>query len=209
MNIKTWSSFSAVLLTTVSGAAVPVLADTVEETTRVVNPEVLAPTETDGLVLAEIVEETAKEGSTEAIASKELPTTETDELLEIALEVAPEPVLPPLPSEMPEIPEVDVERVISRSTGMASWYGPGFHGRRTANGERFNQNAMTAAHRSLPFNTRVRVTNKNNGRSVVLRINDRGPFIRGRIIDVSVGAAKKLGMYSSGVAPVKVEVLDD
>ncbi|MGB3691884.1 MAG: septal ring lytic transglycosylase RlpA family protein [Spirulinaceae cyanobacterium] len=209
MNIKTWTSFSAVLLTTVSGAAVPVLAETVQETTRAVNPEVLAPAEADELVLAEIVEETAKGVNSEAVASAELPPTETDELLEIALEVAPEAVLPPLPSEMPEIPEVDVEKVISRATGMASWYGPGFHGRRTANGERFNQNAMTAAHRSLPFNTRVRVTNKNNGRSLVLRINDRGPFIRGRIIDVSVGAAKQLGMYSSGVAPVKVEVLDD
>ncbi|MBE9117852.1 septal ring lytic transglycosylase RlpA family protein [Lusitaniella coriacea LEGE 07157] len=99
-------------------------------------------------------------------------------------------------------------RVVSRQQGMASWYGPGFHGRRSASGERFNQNAMTAAHRTLPFGTFVRVTNKNNGRSVVVRINDRGPFIRGRIIDLSVGAAKEIDMYSSGVAPVQVEVLE-
>jgi rare lipoprotein A len=93
--------------------------------------------------------------------------------------------------------------------GMASWYGPGFHGNRTANGERYNQNAMTAAHRSLPFGTRVRVTNLRNGRSVIVRINDRGPFIRGRIIDLSVAAAKQINMFSSGVAPISLEVLSD
>ena len=91
--------------------------------------------------------------------------------------------------------------------GRASWYGPGFHGRRTANGEIFNSNAMTAAHRSLPFGTRVRVTNVRNGRSVIVRINDRGPFIGGRIIDVSAGAARRLNMISSGVAPVRLEIL--
>lgn len=91
--------------------------------------------------------------------------------------------------------------------GQASWYGPGFHGRLTANGERYNQNAMTAAHRHLRFGTRVRVTNLNNGRSVVVRINDRGPYIKGRVIDVSAAAARSLGMIKSGVAPVKVTIL--
>ncbi|MGB0563463.1 MAG: septal ring lytic transglycosylase RlpA family protein [Spirulinaceae cyanobacterium] len=91
--------------------------------------------------------------------------------------------------------------------GQASWYGPGFHGRRTANGERFNQNAMTAAHRTLPFGTQVRVTNLNNGRSAIVRINDRGPFIGGRVIDLSRGAASAIGMLGSGVAPVQVEVV--
>lgn len=91
--------------------------------------------------------------------------------------------------------------------GIASWYGPGFHGRQTANGERFNQNALTAAHRTLPFGTRVRVTNLNNGSSVVVRINDRGPFSRGRIIDLSAGAARAIGLQRSGVAPVSIEVL--
>lgn len=93
--------------------------------------------------------------------------------------------------------------------GMASWYGPGFHGRRSASGERYNQNAMTAAHRSLPFGTRVVVTNLNNGRSVVVRINDRGPFVRGRVIDLSAAAARVLGMMQSGVAPVQVQVLGE
>lgn len=91
--------------------------------------------------------------------------------------------------------------------GMASWYGPGFHGRTTANGERYNSNALTAAHRSLPFNTRVKVTNLNNGRSVVVRINDRGPYSGGRVIDLSAAAARRLNMIRSGVAPVKIEIL--
>lgn len=92
-------------------------------------------------------------------------------------------------------------------TGKASWYGPGFHGRLTANGERYNQYALTAAHRSLPFGTRVRVTNMNNGRSVVVRINDRGPFIRGRVIDLSTAAASNIGMIHHGVVPVRVQVI--
>lgn len=97
--------------------------------------------------------------------------------------------------------------IASSFGGKASWYGPGFHGRLTANGERYNQNAMTAAHRNLRFGTRVKVTNLNNGRSVILRINDRGPYIKGRVIDVSAAAARSLGMIHSGVAPVKVTVL--
>ncbi|MEO0756716.1 MAG: septal ring lytic transglycosylase RlpA family protein [Cyanobacteria bacterium J06648_16] len=97
--------------------------------------------------------------------------------------------------------------VRSVSSGMASWYGPGFHGRRSASGEVFNQNAMTAAHRYLPFGTRVRVTNLNNGRQVVVRINDRGPFSGGRVIDLSAGAAGAIGLRSAGVGPVQLEVL--
>ena len=91
--------------------------------------------------------------------------------------------------------------------GVASYYGERFDGRRTANGERFNMHALTAAHRTLKFGTRVRVTNKSNGRSVEVRINDRGPYIHGRSIDLSKGAARKLGMLGSGVARVKLEVL--
>ena len=78
--------------------------------------------------------------------------------------------------------------------GAASWYGPGFHGRRTASGERFNANAMTAAHRSLPFGTRVRVVNERTGRSVTVRINDRGPFAHGRVIDLAATPARLLGV---------------
>ncbi|MEM1058384.1 MAG: septal ring lytic transglycosylase RlpA family protein [Verrucomicrobiota bacterium] len=92
-------------------------------------------------------------------------------------------------------------------TGKASFYGGKWHGRKTANGEIYNQNSMTAAHKTLPFNTRVRVTNLNNDRSVVLRINNRGPYIAGRIIDVSVAAARQLQMVNAGVVPVRVEVL--
>lgn len=91
--------------------------------------------------------------------------------------------------------------------GMASWYGGKHHGGPTASGERFNKNAMTAAHRHLKMNTRVRVTNKRNGRTVEVRINDRGPYGRGRIIDVSEAAAKKLDMIDDGVVPVRIEVL--
>ena len=92
-------------------------------------------------------------------------------------------------------------------TGIASWYGYDGSGSQTASGERYNPEGLTAAHRTLPFGTKVRVTNTRNGRSVVVRINDRGPYIRGRIIDVSAGAARILGMIGSGVAPVNIEVL--
>jgi rare lipoprotein A len=96
----------------------------------------------------------------------------------------------------------------SQLTGMASWYGPGFHGNRSANGEVFNQNGLTAAHRSLPFGTQVRVTNLNTGQSVVVRITDRGPHARGRVIDLSAGAARVIGLINAGVAPVRLDVLD-
>lgn len=92
--------------------------------------------------------------------------------------------------------------------GEASWYGPGFYGRTTANGEIYRPGTMTAAHKSLPFGTRVKVTNLNNGRSQIVRINDRGPYVGGRIIDLSETSADTLGIRSSGVAPVKVQVLN-
>ena len=82
----------------------------------------------------------------------------------------------------------------SSGAGLASWYGPGFGGHRTASGERFNGGALTAAHRSLPFGSRVRVTSRRTGRSVVVRINDRGPYVGGRIIDLSPAASRALGM---------------
>ncbi|MBW4488328.1 MAG: septal ring lytic transglycosylase RlpA family protein [Trichocoleus desertorum ATA4-8-CV12] len=92
--------------------------------------------------------------------------------------------------------------------GWASWYGPGFNGNRSASGEIFNQNALTAAHRDLPFGTKVRVTNLDNGRSVVVRINDRGPYAFDRVIDLSAAAAQVLGLIHSGVAPVRLDVMD-
>lgn len=90
-------------------------------------------------------------------------------------------------------------------TMIASWYGPGFHGKLTANGEVYNQLAMTAAHKDLPFGTFLRITNQKNGKSVIVRINDRGPFIEGRDIDLSMGTALALGMVQRGVIRVKVE----
>jgi rare lipoprotein A len=92
-------------------------------------------------------------------------------------------------------------------SGYASWYGPGFNGNLSASGEVFNQNALTAAHPNLPFGTQVRVTNMDNGLSVVVRINDRGPYVGDRLIDLSAGAADVIGLTNSGVAPVKLDVL--
>ncbi|MEI6328449.1 MAG: septal ring lytic transglycosylase RlpA family protein [Pseudanabaena sp. ELA645] len=98
-------------------------------------------------------------------------------------------------------------QIVGVMSGMASWYGPGFDGNQSASGEIFNANALTAAHPSLPFGTLVRVVNMDNGQSVVVRINDRGPYAEGRIIDMSAGAADMIGLIASGVAPVRVEVL--
>lgn len=91
--------------------------------------------------------------------------------------------------------------------GIASYYAPRFHGQRTASGERYDQDAHTAAHRTHPFGTIVRVTNQENGRTVDVRINDRGPFVRGRIIDLSKAAARDLHMVRDGVVRVRVEVI--
>ena len=98
-------------------------------------------------------------------------------------------------------------RVVHSSKGEASWYGPGFFGNRTANGEVFRPGTLTAAHRTLPFGTKVRVTNLWNGRTAVVRINDRGPFHGNRVIDIAHGAAKSLGLTTSGIAQVQLEVL--
>ncbi len=97
---------------------------------------------------------------------------------------------------------------LSRSeVGIASWYGQEFHGNRTANGELYDMNGLTAAHRVLPMGTRVRVTNLLNRKSVLVRINDRGPAIQGRLIDVSMAAAKTIGMWGPGLAPVRLEIV--
>ena len=95
-----------------------------------------------------------------------------------------------------------------RQEGIASWYGPGFHGKRTANGEVYDPYELTAAHQTLPLGTRVMVTSLTNGRAVEVRINDRGPFIDGRVVDLSYAAASVIGMIGPGTMPVRVEVLD-
>jgi rare lipoprotein A len=94
-----------------------------------------------------------------------------------------------------------------RQVGKASYYGREAHGEPTASGEKFNMNAVTAAHKTLPFGTRVRVTNRANNKSVVVRINDRGPFVAGRIIDLSYAAAKRIDMLAAGVADVEIVVI--
>src|SRR5690606_18861213 len=95
-----------------------------------------------------------------------------------------------------------------RESGIASWYGTKFHGRRTSSGEPYDMYKMTAAHKSLPLPSYVRVTNKRNGKSVIVRVNDRGPFHDGRIIDLSYAAALKLDVVATGTAPVEIEVID-
>ena len=91
--------------------------------------------------------------------------------------------------------------------GNASWYGGKFHGRKTANGERFNKHGFTGAHKKLPFGTIIRVTNLRNGKEVYIRVNDRGPFAKGRIVDLSLAAAEVIGFNGRGVIKVKIEVV--
>jgi rare lipoprotein A len=93
-------------------------------------------------------------------------------------------------------------------TAVASWYGEPFHGRLTASGARYNMHGLSAAHRSLPFGTRLKVTNPESGQSSIVTVNDRGPFVRGRQLDLSYGAAKEIGLIGAGVGRVAVEVLD-
>lgn len=171
--------------------------------------------EVNGEELVEINAETRLPEMTDDLAEEALQATNrlrrllgnAPPLREITGKPMPQPkLLQRIPR--PKLPkEISLGPVRISLNGLASWYGPGFHGRRSASGERFNQNALTAAHRSLPFGTKVRVTNKRNGRSIVVRINDRGPHVRGRIIDLSAAAARTLGVMQSGVAPVRVEVL--
>jgi rare lipoprotein A len=110
---------------------------------------------------------------------------------------------PPPPPPPPPAPAANPAPF--SQVGLASWYGPDFNHKLTAKGERYDKNALTAAHRTLPLNTRVRVTNLDNGRSVIVRINDRGPFAGDRIIDLSEKAARALGMAKDGVAHVRIE----
>jgi rare lipoprotein A len=123
-----------------------------------------------------------------------------------AAEPAPQPVAPPV-RIAPTPPPAPSPRIVKVIQGQASWYGPGFYGNRTASGEVLRRGTLTAAHRTLPFGTKVRVTNLRNGRSTVVRINDRGPFHGNRVIDLAHGAASEVGLTASGVAQVKLEVL--
>lgn len=108
---------------------------------------------------------------------------------------------PPATSPRPSV------RLGATESGRASWYGPDYHGRQTASGERYNMFALTAAHRTLPFGTLVRVENRENGREVIVRINDRGPFVHGRIVDLSYAAARAIGMSRAGEVKIRMEVV--
>jgi len=111
---------------------------------------------------------------------------------------------------LPKLPkEITIGAVRISFNGWASFYGNAENGSATASGDTYNQNALTAAHKTLPFGTKVRVTNTRNGQSVVVRINDRGPYVRGRMIDLSYAAARMLGMMDSGTAPVRLDVLNN
>ena len=149
------------------------------------NPEPLEPVET----IADADFETEFEQFAEVPAEPDLPRDAVD-----------------ITSFDPPIEEEPATRSIG--SGVASYYGKRFHGRRTANGERFDMNAMTAAHRTLPFGTKVEVTNPANGRSVVVRINDRGPFTKGRTIDLSRSAAQAIGLVQRGHGTVQLALLD-
>ena len=94
-------------------------------------------------------------------------------------------------------------------TGVASWYGPGFHGKKTSSGEVYDMHCLTAAHKTLPLNTSVKVVNLQNNREVTVRVNDRGPFVDDRVIDLSLAAAKQIGLVSDGTGPVRVTVIGE
>lgn len=115
------------------------------------------------------------------------------------------PPPPPTPAETFNIPAN--AKPIYVETGLASWYGPPYHNRRAANGEIFDMNAPTAAHRTLPLGSIVRVTNLSTGQKTMVRINDRGPFVEGRIIDLSLAAASEIGVRRAGIAKVRLEVM--
>ena len=112
-------------------------------------------------------------------------------------------------TQRPSSPAAGPPEPTKRIVGLASWYGQRHQGRPTASGEAYDINRLTAAHRTLPFGTRLRVTNVENGRSVVVRVNDRGPHVAGRVLDLSLGAAKALGLVSGGVGRVEIVVLAD
>lgn len=187
-------------------AATPVLPSNVAPASfRSIDPK---PQNTLGITPESSLEVLSNDGNNENVAtavspaSASLPTSFADPTISPSVEVAVNPYV------VPEvIPEVAAPVRTPFQRGEASWYGPGFDGNHSANGEIFNRYAMTAAHPSLPFGTRVLVTNTNNGRSVVVRINDRGPFSGGRVIDLSQGAAASIGMIESGVANVQIDII--
>jgi len=164
----------------------------------------------DGQELVEVNEVTRLADTTDNLAQDALQAT--NRLRRLIGNASPIDAIAGLPAEKlrsqpKQRQEIAFGNVKLSFQGMASWYGYDGSGTRTASGERYNPEGLTAAHRTLPLGTKIRVTNTRNGRSVVVRVNDRGPYIRGRILDLSAGAARLLGMISSGVAPINLEVL--
>ena len=155
----------------------------------------LAATSNDAVAMA--VSSPEPQGPKPAVAIREVDVELSPS--DTQIKQAPPTPIAPAPKPAP--------RVVHSSKGQASWYGPGFFGNRTANGEVFRPGTLTAAHRTLPFGTKVRVTNLWNGRTAVVRINDRGPVHGNRVIDIAHGAAQFLGLTASGVAQVRLEVL--
>ena len=203
MNNKTWQQISTAVLTTVFGINGLILISPVKANAHKVIEKSTSETK-DTNTISRSLNQPFKDAVTTNIYQHQ---GNNQDAATVYFQNSPFQEVKGKPQPKPQITAKVKHHTTRTYTGKASWYGPGFHGRRTANGERFNQNAYTAAHRSLPFGTKVRVTNLNNGRSVTVRINDRGPFIRGRIIDLAAGAAKAIGLYSSGVAPVRIQVL--
>jgi rare lipoprotein A len=166
--------------------------------------------EINGQELVEVNKRTRLADSTQNLAQDALQATNRLRRLignaPAIKEIANLPVIKPI-SESKRSPQIALANVKLSFQGIASWYGYDGSGSKTASGERYYPEGLTAAHRSLPLGTKIRVTNTRNGRSVVVRINDRGPYIRGRILDVSAGAARILGMIGSGIAPINLEVL--
>lgn len=194
MNRQFWSGLTTTTLTTTFGTAVFLSSSLTGILTAKANAEPAA--NQPPIPPTELTEAAANQPATDFLNSQPKPSPQPAKVEAKASKFAKASIL---------TSQAVKNQVKGRKKGRASWYGPGFHGKRTASGERFNQNALTAAHRSLPFGTKVKVTNSRNGRSVIVRINDRGPFHGGRIIDLSKAAARVLGI--GGTAPVILEVL--
>ncbi len=167
---------------------------------------------TTGSGLAQQGDPTNLESSLETVPAADQPVfAPSDEAtFEEAFAHLDEPVDPVLPDHAVDITTIEPAPPTATplGSGVASYYGRRFHGRRTANGESFDMHQLTAAHRTLPFGSLVRVTNPRNGRSVVVRINDRGPFVRGRTIDLSRAAAEEIGIVRAGHGTVELELLE-
>jgi rare lipoprotein A len=145
--------------------------------------------------------------SSSASASVQIPETRTPQVLGLA-DVAPPEAIGDTAGPAPEALATVEPEGEELGSGMASYYGRELLGRRTASGERFDPTELTAAHRTLPFGSKVRVTNPRSGKSVVVRINDRGPFSRGRLIDVSEAAARRIGLFAMGHGQVKLTLIE-